>query len=233
MLRPLPLTEHCADPLSRAEHVCLGVSPFNSHFTVDRIAGLARWAMSNFLRFHFFVPDGPSAFTLEALGYDSVRAAQKAQRQGNYTRNKIIRALEQVYAGDPRSVILDSSKLENDRSYLSLLSEAHGRFATDQAFAEQCLGATNWVLDKRLPEGERPNRDQLRCAVRYFLAELPMFIGTVAVAGVASSVFAYHQRVGFLERLYRGELSWRPLPGQGFVILENTVPETASAERPE
>ncbi|MFJ8916500.1 tRNA-dependent cyclodipeptide synthase [Amycolatopsis sp. NPDC102389] len=225
MPRPLPLTEHCADPLARAEHVCLGVSPFNSHFTVERIADLARWAMSAFRGFHFFVPDGPSAFTLEALGYDSVRAAQKAQRQGNYTRNKIIRALEQVYPGDARTLILDAAVLETDPAYLGLLSEAHQRFASDSEFAEQCLGATGWVLDRRLPEGRHPSRDQLRSAVRYFLAELPMFVGTVAVAGVESSVFAYHQRVAFLERLYRGELSWRPMPGQGFVVLEQAVPE--------
>ncbi|RSM69337.1 tRNA-dependent cyclodipeptide synthase [Amycolatopsis sp. WAC 01375] len=238
MLRPSPLTEHCADPLMRADHVCLGVSPFNSHFTVDRIADLARWAMSNFQGFHFFVPDGPSAFTLEALGYNPVRAAQKALRQGNYTRNKIIRALEQVYPGDSRELILDSTVLDTNRAYLGLLSEAHHRFATDPEFAEQCLGATGWVLDKRLPEGEHPTRDQLRSAVRYFLAELPMFVGTVAVAGVGSSVFAYHQRVSFLERLYRRELSWRPSPGQGFVVLENTVsgqaiPEQAVPERVE
>ncbi|KFU80861.1 cyclo(L-tyrosyl-L-tyrosyl) synthase [Amycolatopsis lurida] len=225
MPRPLPLTEHCADPLARAEHVCLGVSPFNSHFTVDRIADLARWAMSAFRGFHFFVPDGPSAFTLEALGYDPVRAAQKAQRQGNYTRNKIVRALGQICVPDPHALILDAAALEADSAYLGLLSEAHHRFATDPEFAEQCLGATGWVLDRRLPEGEHPTRDQLRSAVRYFLAELPMFVGTVAVAGVGSSVFAYHQRVAFLERLYRGELSWRPLPGQGFVVLEQAVPE--------
>ncbi|HET6286807.1 MAG TPA: tRNA-dependent cyclodipeptide synthase [Amycolatopsis sp.] len=225
MPRPLPLTEHCADPLARAEHVCLGVSPFNSYFTVDRIADLARWAGSAFRSFHFFVPDGPSAFTLEALGYDPVRAAQKAQRQGNYTRNKIVRALQRVCPSDPHTLILDTAVLETDPAYLGLLSEAHRRFATDPEFARQCLGATGWVLDRRLPEGEHPTHDQLRSAVRYFLAELPMFVGTVAVAGVGSSVFAYHQRVPFLERLYRGELSWRPLPGQGFAVLEQAVPE--------
>ncbi|WP_433272115.1 tRNA-dependent cyclodipeptide synthase [Actinosynnema sp. CS-041913] len=227
MLRPLPLTEQCAGPLSRAEHVCLGISPFNSHFTIERIADLARWASAGFHRFHFFVPDGPSAFTLEALGYDPGRAARKAQRQGNYTRNKILRALEQVRAPNPDELILDSSALDGNRAYLRLLSQAHQRFAADPEFARQCLGATGWVLDRRLPEGESPTGDQLRSAVRYFLAELPMFVSTVEVAGVGSSVFAYHQRVPFLAHLYGGELSWRPHPEQGFVVLEHAVPERA------
>jgi cyclo(L-tyrosyl-L-tyrosyl) synthase len=213
--------------LARADHVCIGISPFNSHFTVEVIADLARWAIAGFRGFHFFVPDGPSAFTLEALGYEPGRAARKAQRQGNYTRNKILRALEQVDAPHPDELILDSAALDGNRTYLTLLSEAHLRFETDAEFAEQCLGATEWVLDRRLPEGETATREQLRSAVRYFLAELPMFVSTVEVADVDSSVFAYHQRVPFLERLYRGGLSWCPHPDQGFVVLEHAVTERA------
>ncbi|MGW5054297.1 tRNA-dependent cyclodipeptide synthase [Actinokineospora sp. NPDC004072] len=227
MLRPTPLTAQCADPLAAADHVCIGISPFNSYFTAERIADLARWAMARFGSFHFFVPDEPSAHTLQALGYDPRRAARKAQRQGNYTRNKISRALEQLPAPDRRDLVLDSAALAGNASYQRLLSEAHHRFRTDPAFAEGCLAASGWVMERRLPDGEQPTRAQLRHAVRYFLAELPMFIGAVEVVGARSSVFAYHQRVGFLERLYRGELSWKPLPGQGFVLVEQAVPEPA------
>ncbi|GGS32480.1 MULTISPECIES: tRNA-dependent cyclodipeptide synthase [Actinokineospora] len=227
MLRPTPLTAHCADPLAAAEHVCIGISPFNSYFTPERIADLARWAMARFRSFHFFVPDAPSAYTLEALGYDPRRAARKAQRQGNYTRNKISRAMEQLHVPDQRELVLDSAALNENKAYQGLLAEAHRRFTSDPEFAENCLTASGWVMERRLPEGEQPTREQLRHAVRYFLAELPMFVGTTEVVGAGSSVFAYHQRVDFLERMYRGELSWKPLPGQGFVLVEQAVPEPA------
>lgn len=221
-MHPIPLTDQCAAPLSAADHVCIGISPFNSYFTPERIAELARWALSEFRSFHFFVPDAPSAFTLEALGYDPCRAARKAQRQGNYTRNKIARAMDTLGVHDTDALVLDAAALTDNAAYQRLHSEAHQRFAADPAFAEDCLEATGWVLEKRVAS---PTRAQLLHAVRYFLAELPMFVATVEIVGVASSVFAYHQRVAFLERLYQGELAWRPHAGQGFAVLGAEVPE--------
>ncbi|CRK58360.1 hypothetical protein [Alloactinosynnema sp. L-07] len=228
MLRPLPLTQHCASPLAEAEHVCIGVSPFNSYFTTERIADLARWAVSSFASFHFFVPDAPSAYTLEAIGYTPRDAARKAQRQGNYTRNKIHRALAQC-AIDPGPVILDSAALEVNPMYSKLRTEAHHRFTSDPGFAKHCLSATSWVLEKRLRDAE-PTHAQSMHAVRYFLAEMPMFVNTVEIAGVSSSVFAYHQRVPFLEKLFARELSWQPHPAQGFVVVEPVVAEQVAAE---
>ncbi|MEV0676132.1 tRNA-dependent cyclodipeptide synthase [Actinosynnema sp. NPDC050436] len=219
MLLPTPLTEHCAAPLRSGRHVCIGVSPFNSYFTVERIAALARWAMREFERFHFFVPDRAAVHTLEALGYDPARARLKARRQGQYVVNKICRALRDLDVPCPADHVLDGAALAENPCYQGLLAQAHGLFATDEGFAGQCLEATRWVLDRRLPDGAAPTDTQLRQAVRYFLAELPMFVDTPAVAGVDSSVFAYHQRVGFLELLYARELAWRPRPEQGFVVL--------------
>jgi cyclo(L-tyrosyl-L-tyrosyl) synthase len=220
VLLTTPLTEHCADPLRSGRHVCIGVSPFNSYFTVERIAALARWASREFERFHFFVPDRAAAHTLEALGYDPARARRKAGRQGQYVLNKIYRALDEVGVVDLREHVFDDATLAHNARYQDLLRDAHDRFATDEKFAAHCLDATRWVLDRRLPGDQAPTGEQLRCAVRYFLAELPMFIDTPAIAEVDSSVFAYHQRVTFLERLYARELTWQPHPGQGFVVLD-------------
>ncbi|MET9224665.1 tRNA-dependent cyclodipeptide synthase [Lentzea sp. NPDC003310] len=219
MLLTTPLTEHCAVPLRSGHHVCIGVSPFNSYFSVDRITALARWAIREFERFHFFVPDHAAVHTLEALGYEPGRAQHKAARQGQYVVNKICRALREVGVRDPEEHLLDGAHLARNDVYRELLRDAGAWFLTDDAFAAECLEATRWVLDRRLPEGQSPTDDQLRCAVRYFLAELPMFVDTPAIARVDSSVFAYHQRVAFLERFYARELSWKPSPAQGFVVL--------------
>lgn len=221
MLLTTPLTEHCAGPLESGRHVCIGVSPFNSHFSVERITALARWAMSGFERFHFFIPDRAAAYTLEAVGYDPDRARAKARRQGQYVVNKVCRALGDLGVADPERHVLDGAALAENAAYQRLLAHAHDLFATDEAFADRCLDATRWVLDRRLPDGEVPTEDQLRCAVRYFLAELSLFVDTPAIAGVESSVFAYHQRVKFLESLYSRELTWRPRPDQGFVLLRS------------
>ncbi|MFE1310517.1 oleate hydratase [Streptomyces sp. NPDC058755] len=77
-----PLSAACADVLAQAEHACIGVGPFNSYFSVGRIRQIAQWAYERFAQVDFFVPDGPSAYTLQALGYPPERAEWKARRQG-------------------------------------------------------------------------------------------------------------------------------------------------------
>jgi cyclo(L-tyrosyl-L-tyrosyl) synthase len=81
------------------------------------------------------------------------------------------------------------------------------------------------VLSGKLPEGSAPSEQQVECAVRYFLAELPLFVDTPAIVGAGSSVFCYHQPPDVLRRLYGRELSLRPAPGQGFAVV--TPLETA------
>ena len=214
-----PLTDSCARLWSARAHACLGISPFNGHFTAERIHALARWALAAFEEVHFFVPDVPAAYTLEALGYPPERAAWKARRQGQYLRNKITRALANLDVADPGSRILGWQELCANPAYAELHAQVQHRFATDPSFAVACLDASNWVLERHLPAGQAPSPDQLRCAVRYFLAELPLFLDTPRIAAVDSSLFCYHQAPDVLLALYQQRLALHPAPTQGFLRL--------------
>ncbi|GAA2650765.1 tRNA-dependent cyclodipeptide synthase [Streptomyces vastus] len=169
----VPLTDRCRAVFAARAHGCVGVSPFNSHFSAERITALVRWALGSFDRVHFFVPDTAAVHTLQALGYAPARAAWKARRQGQYVRNKITRALSAADIGEPRAHILDGQALAVNIAYGQVLGEVEDRYGRDTAFARACLGASAWTLERRLPPGQTPTQEQLRCAVRYFLAELP------------------------------------------------------------
>lgn len=223
-----PLSTRCRQPLASRANVCFGISPFNSYFSTERIARLAEWGLREFASIHFFVPDVPAAYTLEALGYSSDRATHKARRQGQYLRNKILRALASLGLDHPDRILLGWAELEGNQRYRQLLAEAGTLFESDPDFRAGCLDASRWVLDKRLPPGSSPTSDQLHSAARYFLAELPLFADTAGIVGAASSVFCYHQCIPFLHRFYGGELAWRPAVGQGFAVV-NAAPETVPA----
>lgn len=212
-----PLTAGCRAPWEQAEHACLGISPFNSYFTSERITSLLRWARARFRHVHLFVPDRAAAYTLEALGYPSARAHRKAHRQARYLHNKINRALEAAGRTDHERPVLDTPTLDTNPQYATLLHQAHARFATDAAFRDACLDASRWILSTRTA-GE-PTSEQLRSAARYFLAELPLFLDTPGIVGAASSVFCYHQAPAFLHSLYRRELPCWVNPHQGFVTV--------------
>ncbi|WP_050986820.1 tRNA-dependent cyclodipeptide synthase [Streptomyces sudanensis] len=227
-----PLTERCRGLLPEAVHVCIGVSPFNSYFSTPRLRRLADWALTRFPGVHFFVPDAAAAYTLEALGYDPARARHKAQRQGQYVHNKICTALRAEGVEHPEDLVLGMDRLHGTARYTELLDEAHRRFHEDGDFRAACLDASHWVLDRKLPPGTVPTEEQLRGAVRYFLAELPLFVDSGGIAGHGPSFFVYHQRVAFLERFFRHELSWRPVDGQGFLVVREAAGDVPAAEEP-
>ncbi|MEK2479145.1 tRNA-dependent cyclodipeptide synthase [Streptomyces noursei] len=222
-----PLSSGCAAAIDRAEHACFGISPFNSYFSVERIWQLAAWGFGRFADVHFFVPDAPSAFTFEALGYTPERAAWKARRQGQYTRNKILTALGDLGIPDTEGRVLGWAELEGNAAYARLYARGRRFYEGDEAFQAACRDTTSWVLAGKVPDGQEPGEEQVERAVEYFLAELPMFVDTAAVVGAGSSVFCYHQPPGFLRRLYGQELSWHPAPGQGFAVVEPLDPAPA------
>ncbi|EWM10567.1 tRNA-dependent cyclodipeptide synthase [Kutzneria sp. 744] len=214
-----PLTSHCAGVRDSSAHACVGVSPFNGYYTAERIGQLAAWVRDNFDDFHFFVPDEAAAHTLEAVGYEPARARHKARRQGNLVINRIGRALADLGVPDAGRHILDAARLAVNPAYQRIHDEVTRLFAQDKDFRMQTMASSEWVLAKRLPPGSAPTERQRLLAVRYFLAELPLFLDTPGIVGRPASVFVYHQRVEFLNRLYHGELARRPDPAQGFLVL--------------
>lgn len=218
-----PLSGRCAEAVERAEHACFGISPFNSYFSTARIRELAAWGLDRFERVDFFVPDAQSAFTFEALGYAPEKAAWKARRQGQYTRNKIVTALGSLGVADADRRVLGWAELENNAAFGRLHESGLRRYSEDADFRGACREATGWVLSGKLPAGQAPDEGQVEQAVRYFLAELPLFIDTPAIVGTGTSVFCYHEPPAVLRRLYGGELSWRPTAGQGFAVVVPAV----------
>jgi cyclo(L-tyrosyl-L-tyrosyl) synthase len=92
--------------------------------STERIRRLASWGLGHFERVHFFVPDVPSAFTLEALGYPPDRAAWKARRQEQYTRNRIGTALRSLGATAPDDHVLGWGELERILAFADLHTRA-------------------------------------------------------------------------------------------------------------
>ncbi len=234
-----PVTENCAKNLNFGAHVCFGISPFNSYFSEARIQELASWGKKEFDTMHFFVPDIPSAYTLEALGYSPEKAAWKARRQAQYLHNKIHRALSNIgYPSlDAYAMILNWEKLSANEAYTSLHATILETFEKDLSFHQVCLEASRWVLEKRVPDTQTLSREALSSAVRYLLTEIPLFLDTASIVGKDSSVFCYHQEVAFIADLFHGKLPVSPSPKQGFVVVEpiqnstfETLPDVQSLD---
>ncbi|MEO5971519.1 MAG: tRNA-dependent cyclodipeptide synthase [Bdellovibrionia bacterium] len=220
-----PITENCQRILNSKLHVCFGISPFNSYFSDQKIEELALWGKGEFKATHFFVPDVPSAYTLEALGYPPEKAAWKARRQAQYLRNKIHKVLSNIGYSiiNAEEMFLDWEKLSKNNHYLFLFQEVTKHFELNSDFRKACLEASKWVLEKRTPDTECLTPETLESAARYLLAEIPLFLDTAGIVGVKSSVFCYHQCIPFLENLFRNRFPLKVAPNQGFVVIEPII----------
>lgn len=222
-MKTIPITDTCSRNLNLKNHVCFGISPFNSYFSEDRIRKLAEWGKQEFKTMHFFVPDVPSAYTLEALGYDVEKSAWKARRQSQYLFNKIKKALSNIGFSQIHSeeMILNWDRLSNNGHYSNIYNEVKALFERDVHFQSACIEASRWVLEKRVPDSDTLSPETLRSAVRYLLTEIPLFLDTAGIVKQPGSVFCYHQCISFIENLLKGYFNIRKSVHQGFVVIED------------
>lgn len=213
-----PLTGNCAEIIKNRKHVCLGISPFNSLFSENYISDLIKWSLKNFESFHLFLPDEPTFYTLEALGYSPEECRKKMKKQLNWLKNKIHKALEENGLHNKEKYILNWEILSANRVFREELDKSFGLFDSDSEFRAQCMKASEWVLQNKLSEKEVTEKALLK-AVKYFLSEIPLFSATNKIVGIESSIFCYHQSISFHEKLYMNDLSLKPARGQGYGII--------------
>ena len=220
-MKEKPVTPGCVDILAARDHAVIGISPFNSYFSEEKIAALIAWAKANFNAFHIYVPDGPSRFTLEAIGYKEARARKKARRQARWLFNKIRRGLAAAEC-DPDAfddLVLCSASLDENHVYRQLLRDVDTFCSDDPGFHQGCKASSQWVLSGHVAHPDEITPHMLEHAVLYFKAELPLFMNSPRLVDVRSSVFVYHQCPGFLETLLHDKRGEIISADQGFVVV--------------
>lgn len=224
-----PVSQRCASIYGAKDHAVIGVSPFNSHFSEERLTSLFTWAHQTFRAFHVFVPDEATRYTLEAAGYSEGKARRKARRQANYLLNKMERALKATSPGLGLSLVLTNGILERNKRYKALLARVELKFAVNTEFRRQCLDYTRWVLENQVEDPDQLDEAALMHGVRYFLEEMPLFMDSASIVGVRSSVFCYHQCPSALQGLYEDRSNGLIGDSQGFLVVDRPNRKTQAA----
>ena len=221
-VKVVPVTERCRQIAKESKHICFGISPFNSYYSEARIKALAAWGIKNYESMHFFVPDVPSAYTFEALGYTPEKSAWKARRQCQYLFNKITKSLEALGFGSESSseMIVGWHKLNKNDVYLNFYQQAVDLYENDCEFRLACNKASLWVLESKIPYGVEINEAILQSGVRYLFSEIPLFVNSAGIFSEEASVFSYHQPVSFIQDLFERKISMKPSENQGFLIVD-------------
>jgi len=210
------VTPRCARLHGESAPVVLGISPFNSYFSEQVITEIVEWASTAGSDYYLYIPDGPTIFTLQAMGYEE----SKARRQNNYLENKIYRALGNLGQTDKEIArrMLNSRRLDTDSVYQGILAQVHDLWQKDESFKQGCINTAHWVLLNQRRQQKIRSKASLELAARYFLAELPLFLRSPEIINSPSAVFCYHQCPGFVRTLYEQGAYGLLHDSQGFII---------------
>ncbi|MGD1804842.1 tRNA-dependent cyclodipeptide synthase [Dapis sp. BLCC M126] len=212
-----PITSNCQLLYERGKHAVLGISPFNSFFSEKNIAILSKWAMNNFKSFNLFIPDEPYVYTLMALGYDEVKATKKAKKQANYLRTKCLKVLIglELSRNEAEEVILNFRYLNKNINYLSALKFYEDKYANDSEFRINCLETSKQVVETQTYISDY----RLEIAVKYLLAELPLFFNSASVLEKKEAVFCYRNCSLFIQTVFERKDCIVP-NNQGYIIVD-------------
>lgn len=224
----------------KREHLCLGISPFNSYFSEAKLCELAAFGKAEFKMFHFFIPDVPSVYTLEALGYPAEKAEWKARRQCQYLSNKAHKALRSIGISeiDCEKHILNWERVNQSKTFQTLHAHLKQEFESSNEFRLACIDASRWVLEKRVEDVSQLSPTALELATKYLLAELPLFLDTPGILAdlpgprIQASLFGYHQCIPFFENLFNNVFSVKVATRQGFLWMKNKAPEFSERLQP-
>lgn len=208
------VTERCTRLYDEGATALIGISPFNSYFSEERISRIVQFCERDDRKIAIFIPDDVTRYTLQARGYSPGQATRKTRRQIQYLLNKIARAV-----GDRDLRVVGCEALESNPVYVKHHDALRQAFETDEDFRTGCLDTTRWVL--AAAEGEVVTEQSALLGVRYLLAELPLFFHAPAILGDEAVVFIYHQCPAFIAARYQDSERMHKSQGQGFGVLRD------------
>ncbi|MEV5321348.1 tRNA-dependent cyclodipeptide synthase [Streptomyces sp. NPDC052687] len=221
-----PYTSHCRVIEQEARHAVIGVSPGNSFFTAETVTGLAHWAAERFARVDIVYTDLYIADLYEALGYAPDDARRKAVKNLRGVRAKVSNAALAVDPDGVRVRALPVSALTGRPEYQRLGRHVETLLTDDAALAATVSGLVDRFLRDKVTGRDATDRQREVCT-RYILSELPLFIDSPAIFGVASSLNCYHQVLPLADLLYGPGHGLRASRNQGHGIIALTALEDA------
>lgn len=105
-------------------------------------------------------------------------------------------------------------------------AQLHYLWQGNKSFRQGCVSTARWVLQNQKRRNEVWSNTSVELAVRYFLAELPLFLRAPEIINSSSAVFCYHQCPQFVRTLYEQGAYGLLHDTQGFII------RAPAAERP-
>jgi tRNA-dependent cyclodipeptide synthase len=213
-----PLTSHSTQLIERADHIVIGLSPWNGCYKPGYIRDLMAWAHTRFRGVDVVTPGYEAAYTLIAAGVTPAEAVRRARRATRQLHNPVIRELAELGVADPAAHVHSWTRLLARAAYRASLERAREVFRRDSGLRRACRRMTSEVIGHATTSRGPVTSAQMDMAVPYIIAEIPLITDGPSVFGTPGTVFVYHRQMELVSSITEGYSTLTADPGQGWAI---------------
>jgi len=181
----------------------IGISPFSSFFTYEKIKDVVEWVDHHCKSYKLFIPDVPTVYSLQSLGYKEHDAIKKAKKQCRYLKNKCEKALIQINRHNIADSIIDYDFLQEELTFKNKLNEILSLYNSSKKFKD---AVDSFSLEFLLKNEVVPSKLSIKYSSLYLLYELPIFIYANQIFEVDDCFFMYPQCPSFIKNILKEEL---------------------------
>ncbi|OZH55732.1 hypothetical protein AFK68_02665, partial [Hydrocoleum sp. CS-953] len=116
---------------------------------------------------------------------------------------------------EAEELILDFRYLNKNTNYLSALKFYEDKYANDIEFRRNCLETSTQVVESQTDISNY----RLEVAVKYLLAELPLFFNSASILGEKEAVFCYRNCSLFIQTVFERK-DGIVLNNQGYIVVD-------------
>lgn len=202
-------TERCDDLIRTANHVFVGISPFNSRFSKEYVTALVQWTWNHFSTVDILLPsEEDAARLLVASGTPITKALKKTRRE----IRRHLRNLDEILASfvEPGRTtrVIQFADYQDNSAYQQARTKVEQAYADSLAFKMACLNMSRQAIGSRVKAtGGNPeaiSNADIQTALPYIFSELPFYLDTPSILEVESSTLIYHRPWPIGEGLFAG-----------------------------
>lgn len=205
-------------PVTGRDHVLVGLSPMNGRYTPEYIRKLIYWLQPRFRSIDVVLPGFEAAYTLVAAGQPPAQAVRQARRAYRQVRNPAARALADLGVPDAARHVTSWTRLHANATYRAALIRSRRACLTDSRIRRACREMTEQVV-RGAAGGREIAAADIDIAMRYVIAEIPLFTHGPSLFGVTDSVFVYHRPTPLVAAIASGDCILTAEPGQSWAVV--------------
>jgi tRNA-dependent cyclodipeptide synthase len=202
------------------DHLIIGMSPFNPHFSLDWIISAFRSGADHFATVDVLHPGAIATSLLTATGTPEGRALRRARQQCSKKLRTVAAAVEQSGVVLGRTSPLLNSDHIVEPNYAGRREQVADEYLRNTEFRCRCLAMSSAATQSRLRAIGSSTPPDPGTAVDYVLDELPAYTHRADLFHYPSAALSYPAPWPAGEDIRAGETSLDTDPNSHFFVLD-------------